>query len=288
VPEQRGADDPPLFVSMQSGEPARVVPGRGAVEFRLTRVGDQTEVAVARGELSLVTAGDERTLSAGEAVDVASRALGEVSRLVGFPVSKSPGVDARFHHEPGMKIELSWRRVKGADGYKLQIAHDLSFQHIVFVGETHDTRYELSPTELGTYVWRVAAIDDRGRAGEWGFGRRIFCESRPPRDLLLAPRNGIKIPHEGGPPTIVFSWQSAGVAGSYRLVVGRGDNPLESKVIDEITTQQSFQVDSLADGTYSWGVYSRGEDAQPLFLSPRQLTVVSRSAPRARTNGIWD
>jgi hypothetical protein len=289
VDKDRAAEDPPLFVAVDSGKPARVVPAAGEVEFRLTRVGEQTELAVSRGSLSLISdGGTERTLSSGEAVDVQRDRIGEVSRLVGFPVSVSPGVDARFHHSPDRTIELAWRRVKGADGYRVQIARDLSFHEIVFVGETDDVDYAFTPPDVGTYIWRIAAIDERGRVGEWGFGRRIFCEARPPRDILLSPRNGVKIPHDGKPPAIVFSWQSAGEVTSYRLVVGRGANPLDSKVVDKVTTAQSIEVSSLRDGKYSWGVYSRGDDAQPLFLSPRRLTVVSRSAPRARTNGIWE
>ncbi len=281
-----------LYVRTADGKSAALVSDEDEpVEFRLTHRDEGTEVAVEKGALKLVTGESEAgTIASGQAADLAKGGhMGKVTALLGFPASVSPGIDARFHYKEGLGIKIAWRAVKGAEDYRLQVARDTGFQSIVVSEETPSRSFVFEPDAEGMYAWRVAARDADGRLGEAGFVRRIYCEAEEPRDLLVAPADGAKFAFAGKKrPSIVFSWQSAGAARSYRLVIWRGDDQTGKQVVSKVTSSQSHTVDTLGDGRYSWGVYERGEDGRPLFVKPRSFAIKKSKAPKADTKGLWD
>src|SRR5204863_27464 len=112
-----------------------------------------------------------------------------VAELIEFPVSAEPSIDARFLYKAGVIIRLGWKPVDGAAGYKVQIAHDLSFQSLASTAEVEGTAFAFTPPVAGMFAWRVAAKDAQGRFGEFGFARRIFCEAEQPKDLLVGPED---------------------------------------------------------------------------------------------------
>ncbi len=284
-----GAVSAPLIVRSADGAEATLVPESGEdVEFRLSMIDNALEVAVRKGALALVSSGNETRLGPGEAADVSKRGVSRPVKLLAFPTSVAPGIDARYRFEDGMRVELRWEAVRGASSYRVQVARSLAFRSIVANAIVEETGFVFSPEEPGTYVWRIAAHDAKGRAGEFGFARRLFCELKPPTDLLVAPRDRTKLAYTDKPPKVTFSWQSAGDAERYRLSVSRSANPLADPIVDEVTSGQRHTVDFLGDGRYHWGVYARGDEDVPIFLKPRSLTIRRRKAPRADTKELWD
>lgn len=278
-----------VMIKTGDGESARLSSSLGeGTTYRLTGTNGKTEIAGLSGSLSITFGEIERVVTSGEAVDLAMGTLGAVSKLVSLPKSLSPGIDARLHYKPDMNISFRWKPVQDATGYKLQVSSDPSFLSSTREVKVREELFKFTPKESGMVTWRVAAHDARGRYGEWGYARRTFLEKDPPQDRLVAPKNGTRLAYIKKPPNVTFSWRSLPKVKSYRLVVGRGSNPLTKPILDETTTHKRLTSRSLRVGTYIWGVYTDDQEAKPLFLSPRRIIVQPRTAPKVKTDGIWD
>jgi hypothetical protein len=196
----------PIVVKAKDGSKARIVAGAGepTAQIRLTAAGDNLEIAVTKGTINVVTTDGEQPIAAGEARDLGGQKISAPVKLIAFPRSLSPGVDARFKYVADMKVALTWRAVPQAARYRVQVARDTEFETLVLDTAATATSSAFVPDALGTYVWRVAAVDAEGRLGEFGFVRRIYCEEDEPRDLLIAPPDGIKFGFADTVPRIGF------------------------------------------------------------------------------------
>lgn len=255
--------------------------GKEPTAFRLSRGARGTEVAVTRGEARVGTGADARDLKRGQAIEMAGGAVSAPIELIDFPASVEPGVDARFHFKPGITIRMSWRPVPEATGYRIQVGHDLAFQTIDASRELTVTEFTFSPRAPGMNSWRVAARDGSGRYGEYGFARRFYTEKEPPRDLLIAPEDGAALRFTDATPPVSFSWESAGAASSYRLVVARGPDLLRQKIVSMTSEGQRVVMEGLDPGELYWGVYVDDEKApEPIFVKPRKLVLDRVGAPK--------
>lgn len=280
----------PLVVRAADGSEARIEAAAGGpnAEVRLTPSGASgLEIAVTGGAATVTTRAGARTIAAGEASQLAGGTTTDTVKLLPFPHSLLPGVDARFHYESGKAMDLSWTKVAGAARYHVQVARDTDFHVLVLEADTAAPRVSFSPDEAGMYVWRAAAVDAAGHVGELGFARRMYFEDAPPRDLLLAPADGAKIGFSTHLPAIAFSWQSASETAKYRLAISTGSDPAASPVASIVTTRQQVVLRSLGEGDYHWGVYAvkDGQDT-PIFLAPRTLAV-RRHRVKPKTDKLW-
>jgi hypothetical protein len=278
-----------VMIKTGEGEAARLLSiGEGTTEYRLTANNGKTEIASLSGSLSITFGEVEQIVKSGEVVDLAKGKFDGASQLLALPTSVAPAVDARLHYQPDMKLNFRWKPVRNATGYKVQVSKDMSFLTSTREVKVNKDSLKFTPRESGMVAWRVAAHDARGRYGEWGDARRTFLEKDPPKDLLISPKNGTKLAYIKEPPEVNFSWKSLGAETSYRLVVSRSSNPLRKPVLDTTTALKQHKSKALKIGTYTWGVYTDDKEAHPLFLSPRRIEVQSRTAPRVKTDGIWD
>ncbi len=278
----------PILVRAKDGSLAQIVATGGAT-FRLTpSTADGLEIAVTQGDVKVVTGDTEQPIAKGEARDLAAQRTGDLVKLITYPVSLAPGVDARFRFVPAMTVALTWRPVPEAARYHVQVAHDTEFEDLVFDADAAKPGAAYTPSAVGAYTWRVAAIDAAGRMGEFGFVRRLFLEEDEPRDLLVAPADGIKFGFAESYPRIMFSWQSAGASKTYKLVVRSAADPT-TPVATTVTPNQRVEVSTLREGVYTWGVYAVHDDKQeiPIFLTPRTL-IVRKQRVKAHTEKLWD
>lgn len=278
-----------LVASSEKGVASIVAdPGSGPVEFRLSKTSGGVDVAVGSGKLKIEAEGAATNVAAGEVVELGGSGVKKVGKLIDYPESRSPGIDARFQCAQGLEIPLSWVPVPQAAGYRVEIASDMSFNSLVDTFDVVEPITHFAPREPGVFVWRVAARDADKRQGEFGFARRIYCETEVPRDLLIAPRDGARIAYADQRPPVDFSWQSVGDATSYEVVIARGIDLNFNPLVREQTSSQRHVVDSLPDGTYRWGVYAERDGVlSPIFLTPRRMTISKRQAPKVRTDGLW-
>ncbi len=266
-------------VSIETSEGARVRiaarPGEQTPVVRISREGEGTAIAVTEGGARLQPEGaQQRTLVAGQLIELVAGAVGESASLIDFPKSLSPGIDARLRLAPGERVELRWVAVSGAGGYRVQVARDLSFRQLVRDERTEGTRLAIG-CDGAELAWRVAARDSKGRTGEYGFARRLFCGRE---DLLIAPADGAT--HKGG--QVDFSWREPPAGGRFQLVVASGRDLEASAVVRQWSVRESARVDGLRPGEYYWGVFL--ETGEPLFAEPRRLVVQrSGAGPKIRS-----
>jgi hypothetical protein len=235
------------------------------------------------GEARIAAGGAQKALKRGQAVEMTDGAVSAPIELIDFPPSVEPGVDARFHFKPGLSIRMTWRAVAGATGYRVQVGHDLAFQAVDASKELKGTEFTFVPKGPGMHSWRVAARDASGRYGEYGFARRFYTESEPPRDLLIGPEDGATLVFTDEAPPITFSWESAGAADSYRLVVASGPDLLARKIVSMVSEGQRVQLEGLNPGELYWGVYVDDEKApEPIFVKPRRLSLQRVERPRVK------
>jgi hypothetical protein len=282
---QAGADAAGLVIRSADGSETRLAaaPGDAPAAFRVTKGKKGTEVAMTAGEARMVAGGAQKALKRGQAVEMAGGAVSELIELIDFPPSVEPGVDARFHFKPGLSIRMTWRAVPGAAGYRVQVGHDLAFQAIDAMKELKETGFAFAPKGPGMHSWRVAARDAAGRYGEYGFARRFYTEQEPPRDLLIGPEDGATIVFTDEAPPITFSWESAGAADSYRLVVANGPDLVAQKVISMVSDGQRVQLEGLAPGDLYWGVYVDDDKSpEPIFVKPRRLSLQRVERPKVK------
>ncbi len=280
------ADAAPIVLRTAEGKDVRLAaaaPGEKPVTVRITRGTRGTEVAVTSGQVRVVGAGGEKTLRSGQAADVKTEGAADVIELLEFPASVEPGIDARFRFEPQMAIRISWHAVAGAAGYRVQIARDLAFQAVEQAFEAEGTQTTFVPRGEGVYAWRVASRDPAGRLGEYGFARRIYLEKEQPKDLLVGPADGHVVKFAEQLPPVEFTWQSSANASAYRLVIARGPDLLQDKLMELETSGQKLEVLALESGTYYWGVYVKDpRGPQPIFVKPRQVILQKVAKPKVK------
>jgi FecR protein/Glucodextranase, domain B/LysM domain len=89
--------------------------------------------------------------------------------------------------------ELTWAAVADAAGYWLEVAQDPGFRRMVQSrwGLT-DVRYDPGSLDIGTYYWRIAALDKFGLPGEqadpWRF--HVHTDVTPPYLSIGSPEEG--------------------------------------------------------------------------------------------------
>ena len=90
-------------------------------------------------------------------------------------------------------VELSWAPVGDAAGYWLEVAQDPGFRRMVQSrwGLT-EVRYDPGALDIGTYYWRIAALDQFGLPGERTDAWRFHVQTD-----VTAPYLSIGGPEEG-------------------------------------------------------------------------------------------
>ena len=90
-------------------------------------------------------------------------------------------------------VELSWGAVGDAAGYWLEVAHDPGFRRMLQSRwGLGDLQYDPGALNIGTYYWRVAALDKFGLPGErtdaWRF--HVQTDVTPPYLSIGGPEEG--------------------------------------------------------------------------------------------------
>ncbi|WP_027133940.1 FecR domain-containing protein [Geminicoccus roseus] len=136
------------------------------------------EVALGRNEAALVRTGQQP----GDKVDIH-----------GPPVLSGPPDNGET---VTAAVELRWQPVEEAVGYWLELALDQAFQRMELSRwGLRDTGFATDELEIGTYYWRIAALDKFGLPGErspvWRFHVRIdqtppfLSIATPPEDAVV-------------------------------------------------------------------------------------------------------
>lgn len=286
LPRADGSGRPGAVVVVAAdGTEIRVAPRSPGepTAFRVSKQEAGTELAAIRGALALKDSRGDTGLRAGQLALAASGEVGAAVELLPAPRSVEPTVDARYESVPALAVRLRWGEVRGATGYRVQVARDLAFRDVELAQSVEGTDLVFVPRAAGVHAWRVAARDAAGRYGEFGVPRRFHCEEQAPRDLLAAPAEGAAVQaSERASSHVTFSWDAPEEARSFRLVIARSPDLVADEVSSVPVSGRRAVVEIARPGEYWWGVYAGTDgDGRPLFTRPRRFALV-RATPEAR------
>jgi hypothetical protein len=218
------------------------------------------------------------------------------------PVLNLPADNASVNGTP----TFSWKAAIGATKYQFQYDTDTSFSPAVYTSAVLTTTSVKPPTmSLGTYYWRVKAMDAAGNESAWSGYRTVAVTPLAPSGVptLVSPINGSIV--DTTTPTV--TWKAVTGAVKYRVQMDK-NSTFSSPDFEEITTSlNSTPVAPLADGTYYWRVRKidvyGGEgawsvlrrfsvnDVIPLAVTSSAMSDLSALAEPADTNTptfTWD
>ena len=154
-------------------------------------------------------------------------------------------------YTPDQTPGFSWKRVKGADSYLLQISNMPDFSSDVFERTVTRAKYTIGENGVkeilayGIYYWRVQAQDATGDHSEWGAVRTVTVTN------LKSPANGDFLTDT----TPTFRWKTNSLATGYQFQLA--DAPTFAvPLVDtpDVTTQYMPDL-PLTYGTYYWRVW---------------------------------
>lgn len=214
------------------------VRANSASEFQVRQAkdGGRSEVVANRGRVVVEAAGREVPVGESRRVTLEGARIVDEGALLDAPQLVAPP-DQRNMTVVG-PVTLSWSAVPGARGYFVHY----SDRPIFTIGSSHARQvttpaFAVQQPALGTHYWRVAAIDDGGRPGQWSETRRFRVLSEEFRDA-----------DDRTPPTLEIS--ELMVVGTNAIVTGRAEPGVLVWIDGE-------RVDLEDDGRFTWVVKLR-------------------------------
>jgi hypothetical protein len=140
---------------------------------------------------------------------------------------------------PGGSVALAWADSGAGLHYRLQVATDADFtQGLLERGALDAAHATLAGLEPGAYVWRVAAVDAAGDAGDFSAPQSFGIAPPPPAVAIEV--DAERAIHLEWPPQTGFS---------YRLQIARTPQFLQP-VLDRRTASPELQIPPLFPGGY--------------------------------------
>ncbi len=143
--------------------------------------GSETEtVRVDKGSAKIVAveSGESRELQSQQQVVSTAQAVGQVQDVLPAPDPLEPLDNLNIDLDTTKKVSLSWSEVSGANRYALQVSRSRLFgDTIIDTSQRRGLTATLGLLDEGSYVWRVAAVDDQGEIGTWSGPRNFHVAS---------------------------------------------------------------------------------------------------------------
>ena len=193
----------------------------------------------------------------------------------GYPVLRAPRDGATTRDSTP---RLTWRKVRGASAYRVDVATDAAFSNLVVnSAEVKPSNFTpLSSLAQGMYYWRVQAGDAAGNWSGWPPEYRSFVIA-----LQRAPADGHTFTNGNAKPTR-FTWQRMPGALNYQLQVA-ADSAFNTLVhTSPALTATNYRLPAALDnGIYYWRV--NVDMGGGLLLSPVGWRFTVSPPPPGRT-----
>jgi hypothetical protein len=137
------------------------VRGRGDVVVSRTESPALTRVSALRGWFRIKAAGGSLSLDGGQAAVITAGGVPEMVELPAAPTGLNPGTDPVYVPQ-GQSARLGWSGA--ASRYRVQVL-SLDGEEVVLSREVEGPSVEVPGRWLGTFRWRVSAVDARGVEG---------------------------------------------------------------------------------------------------------------------------
>lgn len=208
-----------------------------------------------------------------------------VAGLVGAPavaaVARPSGLDSQ---SGATATVLSWKPVRGATLYQVQVAMSSSFNDPILDVTTVNTH--ATPTVAvppGKVYWRVSAT----KGGGWSkWSTASFNRSQRSGPVLVEPDNNTEFRQSVKPP--VLRWAPVPGAASYSVEIDGGLDPdwVDTKIYSTETTSL-VPTETQEPADYSWrvradfgnGISSKASDARTYTIKPMPAVQIDNTAP---------
>lgn len=164
------------------------------------------------------------------------------------PANKSYG------HETVVKME--WDAVPGGTKYNIDISLYPDFSSLFFSSATqNDDSHTIDLLEyFKTYYWRISAIDEKEKPGDWSevWSYTTIIDST----TLRLPDDGIK----NTSTTVSFEWDTKAIATTYHLQIAEDANMTKLVVNDSTITGNKFTGEFQHYTQYYWRIAVKSGD----------------------------
>jgi hypothetical protein len=168
-------------------------------------------------------------------------------------------------------VTLSWSGVACAKSWVVEAANDTK-EKVSLTSPA--TSLAFKPNAAGEYKWSVAAVDDRGVAGEWS-GEASF------RVRLATP---VPKGESSTPLKLDLAWGPVVGASGYRVEIASGKD-FKQIVSSGVVTGPSFRATDVAPGTVWWRVSAK--DDRGHVSAPSEPRAVDVIAPEPLADVEW-
>ena len=166
---------------------------RTVADVRYDEANRTSGFTVFRGSSDLRAGGERVQLGSNEEVQVtAESSFSEIVRLPGIPVVESPAhLSTQVHEEPAdANTVLKWREVDGARRYHVMLDRTPNFSDPIWESMVRDLTAVVPGLAVGTYYWKVSAVDEESREGGFSDFAKFSIATRPsgaePPKLLVS------------------------------------------------------------------------------------------------------
>lgn len=242
--------------------PAAVAAVRGT-DFRVSAETGKPVMRseVTEGSVGVGNTGKSTTVKAGFGLVAEAGKVPDKPRKL-LPAADLSGLPAVQKQLP---LEFTWPAIKGAGGYRFQIAPSTDFESLLVDKHAEKNSADHADLPDGHYALRIRGIDEVGLEG-LNSVHRFEVDARPFPPVTTSPANAGVI-RESTPR---FSWSSEEESHGYRIQIAR-DAGFTRMVTDETTDQAGYrQVQPLTPGEYQWRVASIDESGDQGPYNPPQ------------------
>jgi hypothetical protein len=143
---------------------------------------EQMQFTVDKGGGSIKQKGVTVPVNAGEGVEAKGGGIAPKFTLPAAPALVSPadGSEASYLDPARSTTTLHWDAVPSAVTYNVQVADEPAFGHPRLDSRKRPETSAEVPALLGTFHWRVQAVDAHGNESPWSAAGRFTISRRPP------------------------------------------------------------------------------------------------------------
>lgn len=147
------------------------------------------------------------------------------------------------------EVSFSWEPFENVLGYQIEVSENAKFDTEPKVKKVMKTPTLTVDLPMGTYYYRVRAIDQQKRPGHWSEPEKVIVTPYPPE--LTFPKNVVEFTYFEIPPPIEFTWKPTEGDPVYELFIYKTTG---KKVFEKKTKDIKFLVSELTEGEYMWKV----------------------------------
>ena len=186
------------------------------------------------------------------------------------------------------RIELKWEPMEAATNYEIEFGLNPDFSSTLYSQKIDDMKFNVDVLP-GSYYYRVRAVDNHGRPGQWTDVQELNVNARPP--VLLWPQNGEIIQGNLPDTGIPMEWRTSGPGIRYLVEIkgADADGKFTNTIVKQEVTGTVFPFFPQEPGKFQWLVHTLGtagdEPGAPWEFSvegviPRNVVVPPGMTPK--------